>query len=186
MKPDKLERFVMAHREAFDRAAPAPHVWERLEAALHGPFERRRPSLWRRIRVAAAAAALLVAGALGGALWTAHGMRQPEAIAREVAPDFEELTHYYLRSVSNRLARIEDPAVRRELERELGQLDRVQEELRAALAEAPASEHEAIVQTMIANYHMRLELLERVLARIQRGTHSRNAKRQKDETKKSI
>jgi len=183
MKKDKLEQYVIAHRAEFDLAEPPPHLWQRIEAGMDA-HERagRRVPLWRQLRAVAAAAALLLAGGLGGAQWMAHHMQQPEAIARAVVPDFDELTQYYTRTVQVRLARIDDPAVRREVERDLSQLDQVLGELKAALAEAPESEHEAIVQAMIANYQARLDILERVLERIQRKNHP-TVKSQKDETK---
>ncbi len=185
MKTDKLEKYVIAHREEFDLAEPPPHLWQRIEASMDGRHASgRRLLLWRRLRAVAAAAALLLAGGMGGALWTAHSQQQPEAIAREVEPDFDELARYYSRTVQARLARIDDPTVRREVERDLSQLDQVLDELRTALAEAPEREHEAIVQAMIANYQMRLEILERVLERIQRRNRNhRTVKDQKDETK---
>ena len=183
MKTDKLEKYVIAHREEFDLAEPPAHLWQRIEAGMDGRrTSGRRVALWRRLRAVAAAAALLLAGGLGGALWTAHSMQRPEAIARKVEPEFDELTRYYSRTVQARLARIDDPAVRREVERDLSQLDQVLDELRAALTEAPQREHEAIVQAMIANYQARLEILERVLDRIQRHNHQ-TVKNQKDETK---
>jgi hypothetical protein len=57
---------------------------------------------------------------------------------------------------------------------DLQQIDEVQKDLRRELQNAPKSSREEIIQTMIKNYQTKLDILERVLTRVQVGNNLSN------------
>ncbi len=179
---DKLEHFVRQHRQAFDRAAPPPYLWESIATALDKKAQGRaivRLS-WRSV---AAAIGILLLGGLAGVLGEHFVVHQPRSVVRTIMPEFDELQQYYLRAIKYRLSLIDDASLRQEIDNDLAQFDKIQEELYMVLREAPPGEYAAIVEAMIASYQIRLEILERVLARLRRSdlTHGKG-KIYEDET----
>ena len=171
---DKLEKYVREHREEFDRAIPDLRVWGELAAELDRPVPVRHLPWYRRPRLLAAAAALVLAGAMG-VYWCqvpATITEYPATNGRPIAAteDLPEWERQYQRQFAEGYAQLAslqpEPAVQRDLQ----QMDAVLEELRAELADAPVGAREAIVEAMIQHYQTKLELLEYILTQLRAAT----------------
>jgi hypothetical protein len=179
---DKLEQFIKDKRSEFDtlKFEGELRLWAAIEQDLFAANAttkrvellqtKTKSRLWLMplMRVAAAIL-LLVVGAAGGWWWSGKTtMASTAATAAtqnaEQSPDWKEAETYYNQQVADKVAVLAsyettDPTVLADLK----QIDEVQKELRAELDQAPTSSREQIVATMIKNYRIKLDILERVL-----------------------
>ena len=89
-------------------------------------------------------------------------------------PEFSEISKYYQQEVQQKKAKLASYQVDQSLEHDLQQLDELTKELKMEFEEAPAGTEEQIINAMISNYQTKLEILERVLERVQ-STNQKNA-----------
>ena len=165
---DQLEQFVGKNRNAFDREVPNLKVWAAVDQAL----EAQRPSarirtIWRTFRAAASVVILLTLGGLIGMYAYKYTHVQELPTLAEIAPEYAELEQYYTAQVSNRmqeLSRFDQGAA---VKPDIQQLDDLYKELQLELDKAPKGSEEQIIQAMIRNYQIKLDILERVLEKIQ-------------------
>lgn len=175
---DKLEKFILQNREAFDDAVPSLKVWAGIDQALEKK-PVRRVSLRQGLRIAAAVVFLLLAGGTAGLYLARQSGTTPGTLA-ELAPEFAELEQYYTAQVDLRMRELVQYRHAHAVQSDLEQLDQVAAELRAELANAPAGSEERIINAMIYNYKAKLEILERVLEKIQ-STNQGTLKTENDE-----
>lgn len=165
---DRLEQFVEQNREGLDSQVPSLKVWAEIDRNL----EERRPSarirpMWRALSVAASVVVLLGVGAVIGmyAYKFAHPVQLPTLA--EIAPEYAELERYYTSQVNNRLQELSRFDQAQTVQPDLQQLDELYEELQKELDQAPKGSEEQIIEAMIRNYQIKLDILERVLEKIQ-------------------
>ena len=166
MKNDNLERFIRDHREEFDDAIPSLSVWAGIDRSL----DRKQGLRYRLhlLKVAASVTLLLVAGAMIGSYLTAwQAGLSASAKIEDIAPEFVEMERYYQQQISEKVQTLaaysEEPSVMRDLD----QVDLVVEELKSELKNAPEGSEEQIIANLILSYQAKLEILERVLNRVQ-------------------
>jgi hypothetical protein len=167
-KVDRLEQFVTYKREAFDRAVPALKVWSEIDKALENQRPARRIfPIGRILRVAAAVVVLLTVGGLIGmyAYKYTHPVQLPTLA--EIAPEYAELERYYTSQVNNRLQELARFDQAQTVQPDLLQLDEFYQELQLELDRAPKGSEEQIIQAMIRNHQIKLDILERVLEKVQ-------------------
>ncbi|MCB9282809.1 MAG: hypothetical protein H6563_01935 [Lewinellaceae bacterium] len=165
---DRLEQFVGKNRTALDPEVPSLKVW----AAIDNALEAQRPAarvrvMWRTLRVAASVVILLTLGGLLGMYAYKYTHTQELPTLAEIAPEYAEMEQYYSTQVSNRmqeLARINQEGT---VQPDIQQLDELYKELQLELDKAPKGSEEQIIQAMIRNYQIKLDILERVLEKIQ-------------------
>ena len=165
---DRLEQFVGKNRTAFDREVPNLKVWAAIDEALEtqGPATRIR-TMWRALRVAASVVILLTLGGLIGMYTYKYTYTRELPTLAKIAPEYAELEQYYTAQVNNRmqeLSRINQEAT---VQPDIQQLDDLYKELQLELDNAPKGSEEQIIQAMIRNYQIKLDILERVLEKIQ-------------------
>ena len=164
---DNLEKFIVENRASFDRETPSPRVWAGIEGVLETrkPQARIRP-LWRALSAAAAAILLLGLGSVIGIYaYKSVQFREAPTLA-SLAPEFAETEQYYASRVNTRmrqLSQLNQPAV----ESDIKQLDEIYAELQRELDTAPRESRDKIIQAMIRNYQIKLDILERVLEKVQ-------------------
>lgn len=172
MKEDKLERFIRDNRPAFDTEHPGLGLWNRIEQELPraatGPTRQRYPLGYPLWRVAAAVLLLLFAGGLiGQQLGKEVVDEQQLAVLEQIAPEFSDLESYYEGRINAHKAQLanyrDDPAIQADLE----QIDQAMAELRDELLSAPAGDQQLIVENLINSYRLKLDILERILDRLQ-------------------
>lgn len=170
MQRDPLEDFVQRNREAFDKEHPGLGTWKNIERELDRQPRLRALSSsrgFRYWRIAAALALLLVAGGIGRELGLRSIQERQTAMLERAAPDFDETEAFYQETIANTKARLAGYRVDPVLEADLEQLDAAMAELREELAKAPPAERRTLVENLINNYRLKLNLLERILQRLQ-------------------
>lgn len=164
---DHLEQFIRARREAFDDARPSLKVWADIERTL----EQKKPQafpLKRILQSAAAVLLLLVAGAAIGHQLSrgAAEATSAETLAR-ISPELAELEAHYNQQIDQKFARLAQYPQRETVAADLAQIDETMDELRSEILKAPAGMEEEIVRNLLKSYQLKVQILERVLERIQ-------------------
>lgn len=176
MRQNDLEQFIQENRTEFDAESPRSDVWAAIRQDLDKPAVVVRPMRVQRpwYQVAAAVALLLMTGGAGG-MWLAQ-QNDPAAMAQERVeerlPEFAEAEAFYNQQIGERNAELTKYHPDTQVTADLKALDQSLAELKAELANVPAGREEEIVQRMIANYRLKLQLLERVLERMEQFDHN--------------
>jgi len=173
---DKLENFVRENREGFDHKAPPTDLWAKVEAGL--PAKQRRLFPWKSLSIAAGFLILL---GLVGTWGYNQGMQQGEVNSlAEISSELGQVEKHYQTEIKNKMAQLASFNKTEEVQGDIKEMEEFLNELKSDLKDTPKSEREVVIQAMISNYRSRVELLERVLDRLQQNsTH----KLSKDETK---
>lgn len=170
---DALENFIRENREAFDSEHPSSNLWERIEASL--PEERiielRPRSRFRGLRIAAAVLLLIGMGAILGLFLnpssnSALASAQDNLSLAAVAPQHAEAEQFFRKQIASKIVQLQDAGLAKEVMGDLDQLEAQMEELKKAYLEAPRESREFIIHSMIQNYQLRIELLEKVLEEV--------------------
>lgn len=164
---DNLEQFVRANREAFDDARPSLKVWADIDRALEQ--KKSRPFQWRRIlQSVAAVLLLLVAGGLIGHQFSRGSVENnaTETLAR-ISPELAELEAHYNQQINAKFAKLANYPQQETVKADLAQIDETMDELRNEIVKAPAGMEKEIVTNLLRSYQLKVQILERVLERIQ-------------------
>jgi hypothetical protein len=164
---DNLEKFIQENRPGFDDRQPGEKVWQMVNHHLEQKQQKaaRRISIWRYTRIAAASVLLIGTGVLIGLNF--QNKSSQEIAVYEQFPEYSEAELFYKKEVKIKEAQLAnynyDPAIYEDLR----QLDKIYEELKKELSEAPKSKQEQVINALITNYRTKISILERVLERIQ-------------------
>jgi len=170
-KHNDLEQFIDEQRAEFDDAYPSLKLWADIEKELGD--EKKNPQLktvrpWYQI--AATVLVLVTLGGVGG-MYVGHQYQPPtiEEILAKVSPEFSETAQYYNQKIDQEYTKfasyIDDP----DLDADFAQIDAAMADLREELLHAPEGREEQIVQDLIESYRLKLQILERVLKRIEQS-----------------
>lgn len=179
MNQDKLEKYILDHRNDFDDQEPDPSLWDKIHRP-EAPVVRFR---WRDIAWKAAAVAAIFTASyfFHDFMATRH---QPEmgnmADALENSPLIKELIEaeaYYTSLISQRRDEVfrltaAYPDVRNEIDMELIELDKVFSDLMDDLGDN--TDNEEVIEAMIQNYRLKLDILEEMLYRIKQSQELQN------------
>lgn len=169
MQNDRLEQFIKDNREDFDRELPGLNVWAQIDRTLGQERQHtaKRIRLWKSLRMAAAVLALLVFGGLIGSYITQFQMSAaPDSLA-QVSPEYAELEDYYQQEIQDKYQQLVSYDQEEVVKPDLEQLDTIMEELRQELVTAPQGSEEQIIENLIQSYQTKIDILSRVLERIQ-------------------
>jgi len=163
---DAIEKYIRAHRRELDVAQPRPELWEGIARRVQG--SRRRARVRRLVVRAAGVAAVLLLGVFIGALgFRPQPPAEPTAL---LSPEYQEAERFFQQELNEKLAQLARYPVEPEVRQDLQQIDEVLAELRQELRNAPPGNEEAIVQAMMRSYRTKIEILERILEKIQTAT----------------
>ncbi|MEL6922637.1 MAG: hypothetical protein AAFO94_01230 [Bacteroidota bacterium] len=181
---DKLEQFIREHREDFDQATPNLRVW----AALNKNLSEQQPAPKRRrlmplLRIAAAVVLLLSIGAAAGVYFSQPEQSETEWLAEQF-PEFSETQAYYVQQVSEKMNQLQQYNYVSPINEDLIEIDGFIEELRQQLSETPRGSEATIINAMIQNYRTKLEILERVLNRLE--TRGKGASKKENNAQSTI
>jgi hypothetical protein len=172
MKTDKLERFIIDHRDEFDDREPNPAIWQKIEKRQPKKVELN----WTKVLVRAAAIVVIFVSSYifidymanqEGRLVTSAETAEPEGTG--MYQDLMEAEYYYSSQIEYskeefyRLAG-NNAALREEINIELSELDRIYRELKEDLKDN--ADNEEVVVAMIQNYRLKLEILEEILSQL--------------------
>jgi uncharacterized membrane-anchored protein YhcB (DUF1043 family) len=162
MPQDRLEEFIVVHRKDFDDAIPSLKVWAEIDSHLDKVKPMRRRKAWMYTRIAAAVVFLLIAGGVIGNFITAD-KNQPVALS----PELQEMEAFYSQQFQKKYAQLTSLYQDETIENDLSQVDVFLEELKQELATAPKGSEERIIENLIQSYQLKIQILDRVLERIQ-------------------
>ncbi len=162
MPQDHLEEFIIRHREDFDGAIPSLKVWAEIDNQLEKQVPFRRKKVWMYSRIAAAVVFLLIAGGVIGNFITAD-TNQPVALN----PELQEMEAFYSQQFQKKYTQLTSLYHDESIENDLGQIDVFLEELKQELAKAPKGSEERIIENLIQSYQLKIQILDRILERIQ-------------------
>lgn len=165
---DRVEQFIVDNRAALDRGIPGLRVWAAIDRALEARQKAAKiHRIWRNLRVAASVVVLLGIGAVIGMYAYKISYAKQLPTLAEIAPEYAELEQYYSAQVNNRMQQLTSFNQEATVQPDIQQLDELYQELQRELDSAPKGSEEQIVQAMIRNYQIKLDILERVLEKIQ-------------------
>ena len=161
MSQNHLEEFFKQNKEAFDDSTPSLKVWADIDNQLDYQF-KQRSSLWKYMRIAAAILVLVTAG---GVLTTfMQGGEKAEIV---LSPEIAEMESFYQQQFQKKYSQLVSLPHDAAIDEDLGQIDVFMEEIKKELENAPKGSEERILQSLIKNYKLKIQLLDRVLDKIQ-------------------
>jgi len=173
LKKDDLEQFVEKNRNDFDSEAVPMGNWEAICEKLSEKEQKNPPLLvirnqnWKRYFGIAASVILLISvGAFGGIYYSRTNQMENE-IASKINPEYNDTENFYIRKVSYKLNELSKFQQNNEVKNDLDQIDLFIQELKKELLVAPKNSKEQIVKNMIANYQIKLDILDKVLQHVQ-------------------
>jgi hypothetical protein len=187
MSPDKLEKYILDHREQFDDLEPDPAIWEKIDT-------RKAPVIrinWKDIAWKAAAVAVIFTASyffhdyMAGRRDAVNPMA--DNLSKENQPMVRELIEaeaYYSSMINLKKEEVfrltaSNPEVRHEIDMELVDLDRVYAELKDDLNDN--ADNEEVIEAMIQNYRLKLDILEEMLQILQQTNENQNDKDHENE-----
>jgi hypothetical protein len=180
MNPDKLEKYILDHRDQFDDQEPDPAIWDRIET-------RKAPVIrinWKGAAMkAAAVAAIFVASYFFHDFMASRNQSAGKLFGKNMenaSPIIKELIEaeaYYSSMISQKQDEIfrlteSNPDIRHEINMEMVDLDRVYSELREDLKDN--AHNEEVIEAMIQNYRLKLDILEEMLFQLKQSEESQN------------
>ena len=186
MKNDFLEQFIQEHREDFDQEIPGLNVWAKIDQTLDQQEKHtaKRIKLWKGLRVAAAVVVLMVFSGLMGSYITQMHLGAPDSLA-QLSPEYAEMEQFYQQQIQEKYAQLVDYQQEEVVKPDLEQLDTIMEELKSELVDAPQGSEEQIIENLIQSYQTKIDILSRVLERIQ-VSNPKTLKTTDDDEKVSI
>lgn len=176
MSQDKLEKYILNHRDEFDDQDPDPAIWDRIGT-------RKAPVLrlhWRSIAwKVAAAVAIFIASYFFHDYMSARKDSFPGYFTgsqeTETSPMIRELIEaeaYYTSQIELRKNEVYQltvayPEIRHEIDMEMVEMDNVFSELKEDLKDNTSNEE--VIEAMIQNYRLKLQILEEMLFRIRQA-----------------
>jgi hypothetical protein len=178
-----LSTFIQSNRDAFDEATPSFRVWSGIDQALH-PQEKKRlasvGNIRRVLSVAASVLLLLAVGAASGIYYMKTQVNKAAMVAslEDISPEYGEMVRYYNEQISEKTRQVSLQSNDKTVLEDLKAVDKAMAEMEAELQKAPKGAEEQIVANLIKSYQIKLNILERVLERIQSA--------KKDSTKQNL
>ena len=186
---DKLEKFVRENRQAFDAKTAKAFVWEGIESKLNEQAESKgitkvislRSRIYRYAKVAAVGLVLLTIGGFLGSYWTDQNQEKQFSFG-VINEEYQELETFYAAQVNLQLNQLGGYRLDESLMKDIEELDASFEELQKELKiQGVEADSEEIINAMIDNYQSKIEILERVLSRLEReNKNQQSVKNNKD------
>lgn len=175
---DQLEKFVRNHRAEFDGSNPDPGLWSAIEDRLPRK-EAKRFTIWKVTSVAAVGLVLILSGVI-------VGMSLNNSSVKSTAEymEYREAEQYYNMQLQQRVSALSEFTYDPTIDDDLDELQTVYDELTTELEDGMEPNKNDIIQALIQNYQTRVDLLERVLERLEEGQKQFELSNEEDETTK--
>lgn len=169
MKEDKLEQFLVDHKEEFDSESPPPMIWMNLDKELSGNKKKetatirefRQTSFMRVMQVAAMFVVVMGVGLLIGMQINKSG----NTYNNPHLDEFVEAERHYNKKIDNMWTTVKATSIESadDVKEDLKSLDAVYNELKEELLSGKGSNTNEVVNSMIDNYRTKIEILETVI-----------------------
>lgn len=188
MSTDRLEKFIMGHRDEFDDMEPRPGLFKEVETKK--PIIRMlnwNSPVWK-----AAAVVIIFVSSYFFHDWMSQRNDNQDEVAEiqtenpsEIVKMLIEAEAYYSAQISARqeeftLATLSNPEIKQDIDYDLATLDSVYADLRRDLKDNAANEE--VIEAMIQNYRLKLQILEDVLSQIHQANNNQNTEEKNHET----
>jgi hypothetical protein len=183
MKTDKLERFIIENREAFDDIQPKADLFREIETG------KKRKTIhlnWKTIAMRAAAVVVIFISSYyfhdfmqnhnrNTALTVNNDRMNTEQSQMYI--ELQEASFYYSSQIEETKAIVyrmtgSNADLRREINNELMDLDKVFQELKDDLKDN--ADNEEVIVAMIQNYRLKLEILKDILNQLKAADEKNN------------
>jgi hypothetical protein len=183
MKTDKLERFIIENREAFDDIQPKADLFRKIETG------KKRKTIhlnWKTIAMRAAAVVVIFISSYyfhdfmqnhnrNTALTVNNDRMNTEQSQMYI--ELQEASFYYSSQIEETKAIVyrmtgSNADLRREINNELMDLDKVFQELKDDLKDN--ADNEEVIVAMIQNYRLKLEILKDILNQLKAADEKNN------------
>ncbi len=159
---DRLEQYIRTHRDAFDDQNPDPAVWETIAERLPRQRAHRRVAMWKAMSVAAVGLVLLMSGIMAGLFMGRDtGLNSPEYA------EFMRARQYYDAQYQMKKERFDTFVADPDVDKDLKELDKIYQDLSGQLEQSGQPNREELINALIQIYQARIQLLERVLDRVE-------------------
>jgi hypothetical protein len=175
MSRDKLEKFIIDNRDGFDEFTPAP--------GLFNGIETRKPRIvtmnWNSVMWKAAAVIGIFVGSWLIHDWVNRSSDNAQIAATEQQDESSEIVKMLIEAEAFYTSQIDtkkeefyqlttdQPEIKNEIDYELVELDTVYAQLKQDLKDN--ADNEEVIEAMIQNYRIKLDILESVLAQLQKA-----------------
>lgn len=161
---DKLEKYIQTNRDQFDDRNPDPAIWDQINARLPQRRVERHIVMWKWMSAAAVALVLVLSGVVAGMYMGRDSKSQDPAYA-----EFMQAQQYYTVEYNKKKSELSQYTYDPEVDKDLQELDKMYEELSQEFLTTQKPDKSELVNAMIQIYKTRIELLERVLHRIEQN-----------------
>jgi len=158
---DRLEKFVLNHREAFNDERPSFKVWADIEKQLKRK-DKRKKGLWFW---SIAASMLLLVGMFLGILVYPKIYEYQQLQALDHSEEFDGMAGYFDGEIEALFVQLKGDDQSQILKDELNTIDRQIQNLKVDLIHAPKNSKEIIFQAIIESYEAKVNLLETAIDR---------------------
>ena len=181
MKTDKLEKFIIDHRNEFDEMEPSPMLWDKIET--------RKPQTvslnWKTIGLRVAAVVVIFISSYyfhdfmetrntgENTIVSESGMNGQNSMYQELV----EAEFYYTSQIEETREAVfhltsNNHRLRNDINTELLDLDKVFQELKNDLKDN--ADNEEVIVAMIQNYRLKLEILKDILNQLKSTDENNN------------
>lgn len=181
MNRHHLEDFIQNNRKEFDSELPSPDIWANIESALDKKEEkivniapqRKRRFLWPSIAAAAVVLVLLTVGVRS---------YMPSANTNVIGNELAETEAYYKAEVQKKYGQLAKYSYDSTIDLDLAQIDQFVNELKTELEHAPNGAEKEIISNLMKSYETKLQILEKVLHRLENKSFDKSENNTKDES----
>lgn len=179
----RLEDFIKANREEFDDLEPRAGLWDEIEKQLPDGQKKREAKRFSIGFVLRVAAIVILVMSVSFVIFLKSIEKRGVDLA-DINPEYAKQQMHYASLVETKRIELKqiaksDPALYREFNKEIAQMDSTYKKLASDLANSP--NQELVLRAMIQNLQIQTEVLNQQLSAIEQYNHSK--KDRKNETK---
>ena len=172
---DRLEQYIRDNRDRFDTANPDPALWNNIEQRLP-QRKSRQVIMWRSVAAAAVALLLIMSGIVVGTQ-----MERADAVYTAEYDEFRQAEQYYRVQLNEKVDALQQYTHDTDVESDLNELESLYNELSQELEDGMHPNQDDIIQALIQNYQTRIDLLEKILNRLEEGENQSQLTSDEDE-----
>lgn len=168
---DKLEKFISENQESFNNAQPSADLWDSIDRRIETKREepqRQSRFIWMITKMTAAFAVVLASGVVIGYYVNSSQSNTPSN--DPIFQEYIDVEKKYVKDINHKMNALSVHNVDPQVNRDLMQLDEVYEELKKELYQGQAINNGKIIEALLTNYQEKVEILEKVLSRVQNST----------------
>lgn len=179
MKSDKLEKYVLDNKRAFDDLKPSPDLWKGIEQNL--PPERKTGLRTILLR-AAAVVVIFIASYYAQNLINKPDNKNIETLSTlESSPEYQKIMEaelFYSSEINFKKKEFfrltsNSPELQKSVNEELSSLDQIYLQLKEDLSDR--ADNDEVLEAMIQNYRIKLKILEDMLEQINHRNENNNS-----------